>query len=258
MNGVYGLLNMLARIVGDRRPDRLALACDDDWRPAFRVDAIPAYKAHRVSDEPDPVTPQEAVARDLLSALGLCVVGVVGYEAEDVIAALAARATEPVDILSGDRDLFALVRDPDVRVLYPKRGVTELLVVDEAEISARYGIPGRSYGDFALLRGDPSDGLPGVAGIGEKSASSLIARYGSIEAILSAPDLSPGVRRKLSASIDYLAAATEVVLPRADTPVPDVSLELPTAPADSATVDRLAEEHRLTSAVGRLADALGF
>src|SRR6266404_6527059 len=143
MHAVYGFLNMLARLVTDRRPDQLGIAVDEDWRPVFRVEALPAYKAHRVSDEPDPIAPQEALGREVLGALGIAVAGAEGFEAEDVIATLAARAREPVEIVSGDRDLFALVRDPDVRVLYPLVGVTKLLQVDEAEITRRYGIPGR-------------------------------------------------------------------------------------------------------------------
>src|SRR5437867_1593326 len=207
MNGVYGFLNMLARLVADRRPDRLGVGVDDDWRPAFRVDAIPAYKAHRVSDEPDPIEPQEAFGRELLTAFGMAVVGAEGYEAEDVLATLAARASEPVEIVSGDRDLFALVRDPDVRVLYPQTGVTKLVEVDEAEITRRYGIPGRAYGDFALLRGDPSDGLPGVPGIGEKTAAKLIAEHGSIAKLLANDSVPPTIARRLAAAREYLAAA---------------------------------------------------
>src|SRR2546423_486828 len=190
-NGVYGFLGMMARILTDRRPEGLAVAADDDWRPAFRVDAIPAYKAHRVSDEPDPVTPHEQVGRRILEAFGICLVGSAGYEAEDVIAAIAATVGRPGEILSGDRDLFALVRDPDVAVLYPVRGVSELTRVDEAEITRRYGIPGRAYGDFAILRGDPSDGLPGVPGIGEKTAAALVAKYGSLDAMLAADPPPP-------------------------------------------------------------------
>jgi len=205
MHAVYGFLNMLARLVTDRRPQRLAVAVDEDWRPAFRVDALPSYKTHRVSDEPDPVAPQEELGREVLAALGVAVAGAEGFEAEDVIATLAARAREPVEIVSGDRDLFALVRDPKIRVLYPVTGVTKLLVVDEAEIHRRYGIPGRTYIDFALLRGDPSDGLPGVAGIGEKTAARLLAQYGSLDRILAARDLPPAVARRLAAGRDYLA-----------------------------------------------------
>ena len=258
MNAVYGFLNMLARLLVDRRPDRLAVAVDDDWRPDFRVEAIPSYKAHRVSDsdEPDPIEPQEALGREVLRALGIAVVGAAGFEAEDVIATLASRAHERVDVVSGDRDLFALVRDPDVRVLYPLTGVTKLLEVDEAEIRRRYGIPGRAYGDFALLRGDPSDGLPGVPGIGEKTAAKLIAEHGSLAAVLASKTLAPTIARRLAAARDYLAAARRVVLPVADVPLAAVDLALPDRPADPATLARLAAEHQLATPVKRVEDAL--
>ena len=258
MNAVYGFLNMLARLLVDRRPDRLAVAVDDDWRPDFRVEAIPSYKAHRVSDsdEPDPIEPQEALGREVLRALGIAVVGAAGFEAEDGIATLAARAHERVDVVSGDRDLFALVRDPDVRVLYPLTGVTKLLEVDEAEIRRRYGIPGRAYGDFALLRGDPSDGLPGVPGIGEKTAAKLIAEHGSLAAVLASKTLAPTIARRLAAARDYLAAARRVVLPVATIPLPAVDLAVPDRPADPATLARLAAEHQLATPVKRVEDAL--
>src|SRR6058998_459905 len=256
MHAVYGFLNMLARLVTDRRPDRLGIAVDEDWRPAFRVEALPAYKAHRVSDEPDPIAPQEALGREVLGALGIAVVGAEGFEAEDVIATLASRATGSVEIVSGDRDLFALVRDPEVRVLYPLTGVTKLLVVDEAEIRRRYGIPGRAYGDFALLRGDPSDGLPGVPGIGEKTAAALIARHGSLAAVLASRSLPPAVARRIEAARDYLAAARRVVPPATDVPLPPLSLALPTAPAKPRVARRLAAEHRLDAVVARVEAAL--
>ncbi len=256
MHAVYGFLNMLARLVTDRRPDRLGIAVDEDWRPAFRVEALPAYKAHRVSDEPDPIEPQEALGREVLGALGIGVVGAEGFEAEDVIATLAARAREPVEIVSGDRDLFALVRDPEVRVLYPLVGVTKLLQVDEAEITRRYGIPGRAYGDFALLRGDPSDGLPGVPGIGEKTAARLIAAHGSLANVLAAKTLPPAVARRLAAAEPYLAAARRVVPPVAEVPLPPLDLALPKAPRHPRTLARLAREHELTTPVGRVEKAL--
>jgi 5'-3' exonuclease len=259
MQGVYGFLNMLARLIVDHRPTGLAIAVDDDWRPAFRVDALPSYKAHRVAeveDEADPIGPQEALGREVLRALGFAVVGADGFEAEDVIATIAARCDEPVAVVSGDRDLFALVRDPDRFVLYPQTGVSKLTVVDEAEVARRYGIPGRAYGEFALLRGDPSDGLPGVKGIGEKTAASLVARYGSLDAILAASDLAPAVARKLEAGRDYLAAARRVVLPVADIPLPRVDLALPTTATDAATLCRLAAEHGLDSPIERVQQSL--
>jgi 5'-3' exonuclease len=259
MQGVYGFLNMLARLLLDQRPHALAICVDDDWRPAFRTDALPSYKAHRVAedgDEEDPVAPQEALGREILEAFGIAVVGAAGFEAEDVIATLAARAHGPVAIVSGDRDCFALVRDPDVVVLYPTRGVTALVRVDEAEVARRYGIPGRAYLDFALLRGDPSDGLPGVRGIGEKTAAALVSRYGSLDAILVARDLSPGVAAQLAAGRDYLAAARRVVPPVATVPLPRRSLALPRTPADANALTRLGEAHRLGTPIERVTAAL--
>jgi 5'-3' exonuclease len=258
MHAVYGFLNMLARIVTDRRPDRLAIAVDEDWRPAFRVEAIASYKTHRVadSDEPDPIAPQEALGREVLLAIGIAVVGAEGFEAEDVIATLAARTRERVEILSGDRDLFALVQDPRVRVLYPLTGVSKLLTVDEAEIQRRYGIPGRAYGDFALLRGDPSDGLPGVPGIGEKTAARLLAEHGSLAGVLASNRLPPLVARRLAAAADYLVAARRVVPPVADVPLPPLALELPVRPTHPRTLARLGREEQLAGPIRRLETAL--
>ena len=260
VHAVYGFLNMLARLITDQRPSGIGIAVDDDWRPAFRVDALPSYKAHRVAtdeDEEDPVAPQEAVGRDVLRVLGFAVVGADGFEAEDVIATLAARTTKRVAVVSGDRDLFALVRDPEVFVLYPQTGVSKLIVVDESEVTRRYGIPGRAYGDFALLRGDPSDGLPGVRGIGEKTASKLIATYGSLDALLAATDLPPAVVRRLDdGGRAYLATARRVVLPVADVPLPAVSLAVPAAPTDATTLAALAETYGLATPIERVQHAL--
>lgn len=259
MNGVHGFLNMLARIIEDRRPDRVAMATDDDWRPEFRVQALPSYKSHRVSDEPDPVTPHELMGRRVLQALGLAVVGVAGFEAEDIIATIAETATEPVEVLSGDRDLFDLVRDPDVKVLYPLKGTSSLAEVTEGWIREKYGIPGRSYGDFALLRGDPSDGLPGVPGIGEKTTARLIAEHGSLENLLQAKGLPIPLQRKLNAARDYLDAARRVVLPVRNVPLEGpIDMELPKAPRDPDFLEQADREHRLGNAIGRLRTVLGI
>lgn len=256
--GVHGFLNMLARLVVDHRPAELGICVDDDWRPAFRTDALPSYKSHRVAEdgEEDPVTSDEALGRIVLLALGFAVVGADGYEAEDVIATLAVRAHGPVAVVSGDRDCFALVRDPDVVVLYPVKGVSTLARVDEAEITRRYGIPGRAYLDFALLRGDPSDGLPGVRGIGEKTAAALVARYGSLDAILAARDLAPAVARRIDAGREYLAAARRVVPPVATIALPDVSLALPRAVADGPGLAALEQKHALAGPIERVRQAL--
>lgn len=259
-HAVHGVLGMLARVLHDRRPRGLGVAVDENWRPAFRVEALPMYKARRAAgdDEPDSVAPQEALGRQVLRAIGVAVVGAPGFEAEDVIATLAARAGGPVEIVSGDRDCFALVRDPTVTVLFPLAGTRRLLRVDEAEIGRRYGIPGRAYLDFAILRGDPSDGLPGVRGIGAKTAARLLARYGSLRGILEAHDLPPPVARRLRGAADYLSAAVRVVPPVSTVPLGEVSLELPSRIADRAALDRLAETHKLEGAIGRLTRALGL
>jgi len=265
-HGVHGFLNMLARVVADRRPSHLAIAVDDDWRPAFRVEAIPSYKAHRVEEEEEAkedaevaglsIEEQEALGRDVLRACGIAVLGAQGYEADDVIASLVAGASERAEILSGDRDLFALVRDPDVVVLYPRRGTTDLAVVNEAEIEARYDIPGRAYGDYALLRGDPSDGLPGVRGIGEKTAAKLMREHGSLEHLLAASDLPPTIARKLDAGRDYLERARRVIPPVATIALPPTALDLPAAPTDPARLLELGTEHALMRALERLDEAI--
>jgi 5'-3' exonuclease len=256
MNGVYGFLGMLARLVGDRRPSRLAVAVDEDWRPAFRVDALPSYKAHRVSDEPDPVEEQDTIGRQILAAVGIAVIGAPGFEAEDVIATLAARERGRVEIVSGDRDLFALVRDPGVRVLSPVKGVSELIEVDEAEIERRFGIPGRRYGDYAILRGDPSDGLPGVPGIGQKTAARLIREHGSLEALLASETLPAALAGRLGQASDYLTAARRVVMPVATVALPRMSLALPVARAHPRTLERLVTTHHLGTPIERLERAL--
>ena len=203
------------------------------------------YKAQRVSEVPDPVTPQEAVGREILDALGFAVVGADGYEGEDIIATLAARTDEPVEVYSGDRDLFALVRDPVLKVLYPSKG--GLQEVTEGWITQKYGIPGRRYGDFALLRGDPSDGLPGVPGIGEKTAARLINENATWEELFKVP--------KVALAREYLEAACKVVLPVTTAPLQDVSLELPTRVKRPEVLERYPE---LTNSVTRIRAALGI
>ena len=259
VNAAYGFLNFMSRLVPDRKPSRMHVALDADWRPQFRVDAIPSYKSHRGAgpdDPPDPVDPQMKIIVEMLEAFGISVAAAEGYEAEDVIATLVARTDDSVEIVTGDRDLFQLVRDPNVRVLYTLRGVTELAHVDEAWIHAKYGIPGDRYFDYAVLRGDPSDGLPGVRGIGEKTASDLVRKYGSLDAILAARDLSPTVRAKLRASADYLIAARKVVLMPRDAPVTSGEGTLPRTPAHPERVLALAKRYALEGAAKRLVEAL--
>ncbi|MEU7942712.1 5'-3' exonuclease [Microbispora bryophytorum] len=268
VNAVRGLLDMIATLVRQHSPTQIVACMDADWRPAFRVAAIPSYKAHRVAsgDEeevPDTLAPQVPVIEEVLDALGIARVGVAGYEADDVIGTYATAATGAVDIVTGDRDLFQLVDDEKpCRALYTVRGIRNLQIVDEAFVREKYGIPGRAYADFATLRGDPSDGLPGVAGIGDKTAAALITRFGSLSALVAALDdggadgFPAGARNKLAAARDYLEVAPAVVQVARDAPVPDADITLPAAPRDPERLIALSEKHGLDSPLNRLLAAL--
>lgn len=243
INAAHGFLDMLARLIATQRPRYMACAWDDDWRPQWRVDLIESYKAHRVAaddaDVDDVLDAQVPVIARMLDIAGIAAVGSAGWEAEDVIGALVPHAPGRVAIVSGDRDLFQLVRDPDVCVLYPRKGVSDLAVIDEAYIEQKYAIPGRAYADFAILRGDPSDGLPGVRGVGEKSASALIAKYGTVEAVMAAAvDATSGPLAKVRAQLDYVEKAARVVRITADAPVGDVDCSLPLHPAPADAVEQ--------------------
>jgi len=270
VNAVRGFLDFIARLVTDHEPTRLVCCWDDDWRPQFRVTAIPSYKAHRVADEvanaeevPDALAAQVPVIAAVLTAFGIARVGAAGYEADDVIGTLAARASVPVDVVTGDRDLFQVVDDARrVRVLYTaKGGVARAELVTESVVAERYGVPPQSYADFAALRGDPSDGLPGVPGIGEKTAAALIAAYGSLDGVRRAAQArDPGVRSsvhdKVLAARAYLDVAPAVVRVALDVPVPDFDDRLPSVPADPDTLGGLCERWGLTTSVKRLQAAL--
>jgi 5'-3' exonuclease len=264
VNAAHGFLGMLSRLVWDNRPDFIACASDEAWRPEWRVKLIDTYKTHRtepgsIQQKTDiEVGKQIPVLFKILDLCGIKVVGHPDYEAEDVIGTLAARARGRVAIVSGDRDLFQLVRDPDVYVLYPKRGVSQVDRVDEAYIKSRFGIPGRAYRDYAVLRGDSSDGLPGVRGIGEKLASSLVTNYGTIDAIVAAATSSPrpGVGLdKVRRELDYVERAVKVVTIPTDLPLARIDLTRPRGEPDEA-VYPLAEQFGLLGAVRRLVTAL--
>ena len=268
VNAIRGLLDMIARLVRARHPGQLVACLDEDWRPAFRVAAIPSYKAHRAkpngSEEevPPALAAQVPVIGEVLAAAGVAMAGAPGYEADDVIGTLTARADGPVEIVTGDRDLFQLVDDQrSVRVLYTQRGLAKLDVVDEAAVTARYHIPGRAYADYAVLRGDSSDGLPGVAGVGEKTAAALVRTFGTVEAMLAAIEAGHGgfpmnSRPKLAAARDYLSVAPAVTRVATDAPVPDVDGTLPVTPAAPDRLAALDERWDLGSSLRRALGAL--
>ena len=273
VNAVRGLMDFISRLVGEYHPTHLACCWDDDWRPQWRVDLLPTYKAHRVVAErssapdveevPDPLEAQVPVILEVLQAFGIAVVGADEHEADDVIGTLATDAGMPVDIVTGDRDLFQLVDDAaEVRVLYVARGVSRHEQVTGAWVRDKYGVEPRQYADFATLRGDPSDGLPGVPGVGEKTAATLLRRFGSIETLLSAvedpaSELAPGPRGKLRNAADYLAVAPDVVRVVRDLDLGDPDLRLPHSPRSPDDVLALAERWGLDSPAVRLTEALG-
>lgn len=248
-NAVRGTLDTLARYVTDRKPRHVAFTTDEDWRPDWRVELIPSYKVHRTGEPiPPALIPQVPVILDSLRAVGVDVVGLDDYEAEDIVASIAARVKPPIEIASGDRDLFSQVQGRDVIVLYPQKGGPA--EVDEAEVTRRYAIPGRSYVDYAILRGDPSDGLPGIPGIGDKTAAQMVKRFGSIEKMLEA-----GIFRK-EEQAEYLRKALKVVPPVRDLPVEVPRGRRDRYPEDPDAVERLARKHGIASNLERLVKAL--
>lgn len=272
VNAVRGLLEFIARLVEEYEPTELACCWDVNWRPTWRVALIPTYKAHRVAEQlsdgvsieevPDPLEVQIPVIRDVLDAFGLPVVGAADCEADDVIGRLATRAEIPVDIVTGDRDLFQLVDDRrGVRVLYTAKGVGRHERVTDEVVVAKYGVLPVQYADFATMRGDASDGLPGVAGVGEKTAASLLLKYGDLPAIIAAAvdansDMAPGPRRKILDALEYLAVAPEVVAVRTDLPeeVPDLSVSA--AHMDAERIAELAGRWGLETPSERLRGVL--
>lgn len=254
VNAVRGFLDMIGQLINDQHPDEVIAVVDADWRPAFRVAAYPPFKATRPA-EPEGLTPQLALIDQALDAAGIPRAEAEGLEADDVIATLSSQTGgEDRDaIVTGDRDLLALVRDPYVRLLFTVKGVRELKVFDEQEVRASYGIPPSAYADFAILRGDPSDELPGVRGIGPKIAADLLIRFGSLDNLMDNLDSAPSqLRSKLRAASDYLEAMKIVVPLIKDAEV----LVTAPHPTDQDTLTALGKERNLTGAVTRLLKAM--
>lgn len=273
VNAVRGLLDFMARLIGEYHPSHLVCAWDNDWRPAWRVELLPSYKAHRVAAAipgdrpdievvPDPLELQVPIIKDVLAALGICRLGLDHYEADDIIGTLATDAPRPVDIVTGDRDLFQLVDDhADVRVLYIARGVGRHERITEDVVVAKYAVRPQQYADFATLRGDASDGLPGVPGVGEKTAATLLGRFGDLPTLIEAAadpgsDLAPGPRSKIRSAADYLAVAPRVVAVARGLDLGAYDATLPRTPADPGAVVELAQQWGLDSPMARLVDAM--
>ena len=283
VNAVRGFIDSVATLITRERPDRLVVCLDLDWRPQFRVDLIGSYKAHRVAAEvddidgdadveevPDDLSPQVDMILAVLEAFGIATAGAEGFEADDVLGTLAtAESRSPVVVVSGDRDLLQLVADEPVpvRVLYIGRGLSKATMFGPAEVAQRYGVPedraGAAYAELALLRGDPSDGLPGVPGVGEKTAATMLSQYGSLDSIMAAAHdpqsaLPKAFRAKILAAVDYICAAGPVVRVARDTPVQLSGADdrLPLVAADPARVAQLAQDLGISSSIARLQKAL--
>jgi 5'-3' exonuclease len=270
VNAIRGYLDMTARLISMYSPNRIVACIEGDWRPSWRVDLFPAYKANRLEDEsdveeePETLTPQIPVLLDLLDAFGIPMVGVDDYEADDVMATFAVREKGPIRIVTGDRDLFQLVDDKrDVKVVYLAKGISQHDLVDISWVANKYGIPGDRYALFAMFRGDPSDGLPGVKGIGEKGAALIANNFASVDEALSGAKagherLSASLAKKIIEGADYLKIAPTLVNCAKDVAIPKMEIAMPIKPPDLSDIYAIKEEYGLGASVDRLISALGW
>lgn len=269
VNAIRGYLDMTARLLTMYQPNRLVACIEGDWRPSWRVALFPDYKANRVEEgsedeeeEPDNLTPQIPILLDLIDAFGITVIGIDDYEADDVMASYAVQHEGPVRIVTGDRDLFQMVDDDrNVAVVYLAKGLSQHELVDKQWVANRYEIPGDRYALFAMFRGDPSDGLPGVKGIGVKGAAHIANHFHSVEAVISAAEenhslLTPALVKRILAGRDYLAIAPTLVQCAKDILLPNVSLSLPKYPKDMNVIREMQEKYALGASVDRLVSAL--
>jgi len=270
VNAIRGYLDMTARLISMYSPNRIVACIEGDWRPSWRVDLFPAYKANRLEDEsdveeePETLTPQIPVLLDLLDAFGIPMVGVDDYEADDVMATFAVREKGPIRIVTGDRDLFQLVDDKrDVKVVYLAKGISQHDLVDISWVANKYAIPGDRYALFAMFRGDPSDGLPGVRGIGEKGAALIANNFASVDEALSGAKaghelLSASLAKKIIEGADYLKIAPTIVNCARDVAIPKMEIAMPSKPADLSDIYAIKDEYGLGASVDRLISALGW
>ncbi len=269
INAVKGFIDMTARLVNQYKPDRLALCLDGDWRPSWRVELFPDYKSNRVLEdgeveEPDLLTPQIPIITDFFDALGIPLIGADDYEADDVIATLSRTEAGPVRIVTGDRDLFQLVDDDkDVKIAYLAKGISAHDLVDTKWISMKYQIPGERYGFFSMIRGDASDGLPGIRGIGEKGAAAIAQEFSSMIELIDAAKssdsrLKPIHQKKILEDLEYAKNATRLVTCVTDVRLPKVDLVTPKEPASRKELAELVDEYGLKTNLQRLESALGW
>jgi DNA polymerase-1 len=257
-NAVHGFASMVVNLVRDHRPAGLAVAFDLPGG-TFRDEIVTDYKGGRDTVPPD-LPPQFDMIRSVLGSLAVPVVGAEGFEADDVLATLATEARDrrhPVIIVTGDRDSYQLVEDPYVRVLYNKRGVSDYALYDAAGIEARTGVRPEKYPLLAALRGDPSDNLPGVPGVGEKTAAKLVNEYGDLDTLFAhLDDLSPKLRENLAANVERVRMNAEVIPLIRDVPL-DVHVgQLVLGGWDLAEAQRIFDELELRSVWTRVSSLM--
>jgi 5'-3' exonuclease len=269
VNAIRGYLDMTSRLLTKYQPNRLVACLEGDWRPSWRVDLFPDYKLNRLDktgaeEEPDTLGPQIPILLDVLDALGIPMVGVDDYEADDLMATFSVKQNGPIRIVTGDRDLFQLVDDKrDVKVVYLAKGISNHDLVDLSWIEKKYEIPGDRYSLFAMIRGDSSDGLPGIRGIGEKGAAAIAKQFKNLSEVMSAAEsgderLTPNLRKKLLESADYALIAPKLVGCAIDVAIPEMTIDLPTKPASLEKIMALKDEFGLGASIDRMISALGW
>jgi 5'-3' exonuclease len=269
VNAIRGYLDMTSKLINLYKPNRIVACLEGDWRPSWRVELFPDYKMNRLDEsgeeeEPDTLSPQIPILLDLLEALGFPMLGVDDYEADDLMATFAVNQPGPVRIVTGDRDLFQLVDDKrDVKVVYLAKGIANHDLVDLKWIEQKYEIPGDRYGLFAMIRGDASDGLPGIKGIGEKGAASIAKQFTNLDEVMKAATndderLTTNIRKKLIESAEYAKIAPKLVGCATDVSIPKMKIDLPNKPLDSKKIQDMKEEFGLGTSVDRIMNALGW
>jgi 5'-3' exonuclease len=269
VNAIRGYLDMTSKLINLYKPNRIVACLEGDWRPSWRVELFPDYKMNRLDEsgeeeEPDTLSPQIPILLDLLEALGFPMLGVDDYEADDLMATFAVNQPGPVRIVTGDRDLFQLVDDKrDVKVVYLAKGIANHDLVDLKWIEQKYEIPGDRYGLFAMIRGDASDGLPGIKGIGEKGAASIAKQFTNLHEVMKAAinddeRLTANIRKKLLESAEYARIAPKLVGCATDVSIPKMKIDLPNKPLDSKKIQDIKEEFGLGTSVDRIMNALGW
>ena len=269
VNAIRGYLDMTSKLINLYKPNRIVACLEGDWRPSWRVELFPDYKMNRLDEsgeeeEPDTLSPQIPILLDLLEALGFPMLGVDDYEADDLVATFAVNQPGPVRIVTGDRDLFQLVDDKrDVKVVYLAKGIANHDLVDLKWIEQTYEIPGDRYGLFAMIRGDASDGLPGIKGIGEKGAASIAKQFTNLDEVMKAATndderLTTNIRKKLLESAEYAKIAPKLVGCATDVSIPEMKIDLPKKPLDTKKIQEIKDQFGLGTSVDRIMNALGW